>query len=547
MQSRIFTRFWIIITSASLLVLVFIAAWFVAMENAKQEMYEEYNQQQLFLVSGTAAGIEGLFDDLAAGLRTLGDLTVIQKFDEQSARREINRKMSELTPQGVVDIGILDGDGKARFFAVDRDKENFDYSWRSYFKKAHVIPSIDTGSEVIEFQNLERDALGFMIAIPFSGTSGVQNEGVILGSLSLETLINRHIAPFKPPGGGHIYLVNSDLDIIWSSDSEAVRSSLISEQHAAFTEMTDEMNLWTSDNAVGTAYIYSGSFAGNDDDLVAYAPVHIGQEIMAVCVKTPGNVARLTSLTVTQSQQYVFILSILTILVGVLIGGLILRRETKRRFQAENALKKSEMEQAILSERNRLASDLHDSVTQSLYGIVLHADAAKGQISAGETNKADEYLTEIKDAGKEGLAEMRLLIFELRPPLLVDKGLSAALEARLNAVEKRAGLSVSYTSEIESRLPITIEEGLYRVALEALNNALKHAKAKQIKVSLKQHNELLILEIMDDGCGFDPHKAETSGGMGLKNMMDRTNKLDGRIQINSTPGKGTQIKVEVGV
>jgi signal transduction histidine kinase len=455
--------------------------------------------------------------------------------------------MSELTPQGVVDIGILDGDGKARFFAVDRDKENFDFSWRSYFKKAHEIPSIDTGSEVIELQNLERDNLGFMIAIPFYETSGVQNEGVILGSLSLETLINRHIAPFKPPGDGHIYLVNSDLDIIWSSDSEAVRSSLLSEQQAAFTEMTDEMNLWTSENAVGNAYIYSGSLGGNDDDLIAYAPVHIGQKIMAVCVKTPGNVARLTSLTVTQSQQYVFILSILTILAGVLIGGLILRRETKRRFQAENALKKSEMEQAILSERNRLASDLHDSVTQALYGIVLHADAAKGQISAGETNKADEYLTEIKDAGKEGLAEMRLLIFELRPPLLVDEGLSAALEARLNAVEKRAGLSVSYKSEIESRLPLAVEEGLYWVALEALNNALKHAKTKQIKVSLKQHNELIILEVMDDGCGFDRHKAETSGGMGLKNMITRTKKLDGRIQINSTPGNGTQIKVEVGV
>jgi len=547
MQSRIFTRFWIIIAAASLLVVLFIAAWLVAMGNTKQEMYAEYNQQQLFLVSGTAGGIEGLFDDLIAGLRTLGELPVIHQFDEESSRRELNRKMNELTPQGIVDIGILDDNGKARFFAMDRDKENFDYSWRSYFKKAQKIPSIDTQSQVIELQNLERDALGFMIAIPIYETSGVENMGVILGSISLETLINRHIAPFKPPGEGHIYLVNGDLDIIWSSDSEAVRSSLLTERQAAFTSMIGEMSAWTSDDAAGGTYTYSDSLRGNDVDLIAYAPVRIGQEIMAICVKTPGNVARLTSLKVTQSQQYVFILSILTILAGVLIGGLILRRETQRRFQAENALKKSEMEQAILAERNRLASDLHDSVTQGLYGIVLYADAAKGQISAGQINKVDDYLTEIKDAGKESLAEMRQLIFELRPPLLVDEGLSTALEARLNAVEKRAGLAVNFISEIESRLPLEIEEGLYRIALEALNNALKHAKAKKIQVSLEQNNGMITLEIMDDGCGFDRHKAAISGGMGLKNIAARTKKLDGRIHITSNPGNGTQIKVEVGV
>jgi signal transduction histidine kinase len=266
---------------------------------------------------------------------------------------------------------------------------------------------------------------------------------------------------------------------------------------------------------------------------------------MAVSIITPSRVARQSTLSAFQSQQLVFIISIATLLVGILVGGLALRRETNRRFHIEEALRKSETEQAILTERNRLASDLHDSVTQGLYGILLHADAARGQLAARHTEKAAEYLEEIKAAGKEGLAEMRLLIFELRSPVLEEEGLVSALEARLFGVEKRAGLKVDFSSDIGSRLPLDIEEGLYRIAQEALNNMLKHAQAQQVQVNLKQVEGAITLEIEDDGSGFDVETARRAGGMGIANMEERAEKLNSRLSIRSEPGRGTRIMVEV--
>lgn len=266
---------------------------------------------------------------------------------------------------------------------------------------------------------------------------------------------------------------------------------------------------------------------------------------MVVGVVTPEEVARQTSLSNYKNQQLIFIVSVITIFVGVLIGGLVLGREIRRRFLAEEALQKSEMEQAIIVERNRLAGDLHDSVTQGLYGMVLHADAAKGQLLTGKTTQATAYLEEIKTAGKEALAEMRLLIFELRPPVLEQEGLSAALETRLYAVEKRAGLKTEFDSQIDGRLPFEIEEGLYRIAQEALNNALKHAQAQRVWVHLAQVGEVVTLTIVDDGHGFEIEPARKSGGMGLVTMGERATKLAGVLTIESSPGGGSRVVVEV--
>ena len=205
------------------------------------------------------------------------------------------------------------------------------------------------------------------------------------------------------------------------------------------------------------------------------------------------------------------------------------------------------MAQAILKERNRLAGDLHDSVTQGLYGIVLHADAAIGQISAGDSDRASEYLQEIKETGKEGLAEMRLLIFELRPPVLEKEGLVPALEARLYAVEKRVGLEAEITSQAVGRLPKEIEEVFYRIAQEALNNVLKHAQAKHVQVNLNQRGRGLSMEIVDDGAGFIPTSLPKNIGMGLANMEDRAQGIGGNFRVESQPGKGTRVFVEVKI
>jgi len=201
---------------------------------------------------------------------------------------------------------------------------------------------------------------------------------------------------------------------------------------------------------------------------------------------------------------------------------------------------------AVLEERNRLARELHDSVTQTLYGITLYAQAAVGQLSLGNLEQVAENLREIQGTSQEILAEMRLLIYELRPPVLERDGLVGALQARLSAVEGRAGLKTTLKSDLAGRLPAAIEEGLYRIAQEALNNVLKHAHALTITVSLSQRDKLITMEIADDGVGFEPERAKGQGGMGLPAMQERAAALGGRMAVSSKPGEGTRVIMEVG-
>ena len=182
----------------------------------------------------------------------------------------------------------------------------------------------------------------------------------------------------------------------------------------------------------------------------------------------------------------------------------------------ENArLYRQAQQLAVVEERQRLARELHDSVTQSLYGAVLYAKAAAGQLAVGQLDKVAEQLAVLQDTTQEALAEMRLLIYELRPPVLEKVGLVAALQARLQAVEGRAGLKTDFKVDGVDHLPHRIEERLYRIAQEALNNSLKHAHARRISVYLRQDERTLHMEIADDGLGFEPTHARAQGGMGL--------------------------------
>jgi signal transduction histidine kinase len=200
---------------------------------------------------------------------------------------------------------------------------------------------------------------------------------------------------------------------------------------------------------------------------------------------------------------------------------------------------------AVMKERGRLARDLHDSVTQALYGATLYSEAAARQLSSGDRDLAVAHLREIRSTTEEALREMRLLIFELRPPILSQEGLSSALQARLDAVEGRVGLETRFLGDGVGRLSPQVEEALYRIAQEALNNALKHAQARSITVKLGREGQRVSLEIADDGLGFDPAAVRECGGFGLRGMEERAARLGGTLTVQSRPGAGTTIKVEV--
>jgi len=200
---------------------------------------------------------------------------------------------------------------------------------------------------------------------------------------------------------------------------------------------------------------------------------------------------------------------------------------------------------AVIEERNRLARDLHDSVMQALYGVTLYAEASMRQIEMGETEMAGDHLREIRDTTEDALREMRLLIFELRPPVLSQDGLVSALRSRLESVEERVGIRTILDVRCPGRLPAVVEEELYRVVLEALNNSLRHAEASTVEVELYYERGVVALEISDDGTGFDPQAARQRGGFGLRSMEERVAHLGGLFSLESHPGEGTRIKVEV--
>ncbi len=198
---------------------------------------------------------------------------------------------------------------------------------------------------------------------------------------------------------------------------------------------------------------------------------------------------------------------------------------------------------AVLEERQRLARELHDSVSQALYGITLGSDAALTMLERDPTRVAGplEYVRSLAEAG---LAEMRALIFELRPESLESEGLVAALEKQAAALQARHEIEVHTALCDEPDGPLWMKEALYRIAQESLHNTVKHARAENVGLLLKQENEGIMLEVRDDGIGFDP-SGSFPGHLGLESMRERAERLGGTLEVESRPGNGTRILVRV--
>ncbi len=210
----------------------------------------------------------------------------------------------------------------------------------------------------------------------------------------------------------------------------------------------------------------------------------------------------------------------------------------------ENArLYEQARELAVLQERQRLARDLHDSVTQSLYSLTLMAEAARRLVNAGNIERGGGYLARIGESAQQLLKEMRLLVYELRPLILERDGLAAALKQRLETVENRTGVETSLVVEGSGLVPELIEVELFRIAQEALNNSLKHSGASSVLVRLNTAPAEVTLAISDNGRGFIPGAVGDKGGLGLVSMKERTHRLGGRLDIESGPGAGASITV----
>lgn len=213
----------------------------------------------------------------------------------------------------------------------------------------------------------------------------------------------------------------------------------------------------------------------------------------------------------------------------------------------ENArLREEAAKSAIASERYRLARELHDSVSQALYGISLGARTAK-QIIATESPRGTDAVDYVLSLAEGGLAEMRALILELRPESLTTEGLVVVLQKQMAALSARHKFELGTSFCDEPVMPIQHKEALYRITMEATQNVIKHAQATRVEIDMsvqadEKHRRRIVIVLKDNGKGFDM-KRSFPGHMGLVNMRERAESAGGTFVLTSAEGEGTQICV----
>ncbi len=203
-------------------------------------------------------------------------------------------------------------------------------------------------------------------------------------------------------------------------------------------------------------------------------------------------------------------------------------------------------EQAASDERQHLARELHDSVSQALYAILLGTHTAQRQLPTAP-DKAEDALAYVENLAQAGIAEMRALIFELRPESLEEEGLAGVLARQVEALRHRHGLDADADVPEEPELPFATKKVVFRVAQEAIHNVVKHASAHSVEVSLRRDDDrprgAWKLIVRDDGVGFDASRAGTSRGapghLGLVSMRERIASVGGTLRIDSRAGEGT--------
>jgi signal transduction histidine kinase len=202
-------------------------------------------------------------------------------------------------------------------------------------------------------------------------------------------------------------------------------------------------------------------------------------------------------------------------------------------------------ELSIVEERNRLARELHDSVTQKLFGVTLTAESAATVVDR-DPKEARAQLQRVQQLAREAMEELRSLIFELRPPEVETEGLATALRKHVDVLQRVHGHAVELTLDGDAVPGGDGDSEVLRIAQEALQNALRHAGAEHVDVSLHADDGRLRLAVTDDGGGFDPaDPAVRSRRLGLTSMEERARGLGGTLTIASRPGEGTTVSLEV--
>jgi signal transduction histidine kinase len=257
---------------------------------------------------------------------------------------------------------------------------------------------------------------------------------------------------------------------------------------------------------------------------------------LAIPIKMASDTLGVLDIQSTDTSAFdeidVFTLSTLSDQLGVAIENARLYSETR--------------EIAIIEERNRMAREIHDTLAQGFTGIILQLEAAE-QALDGDDRSVQEHLNRARRLAKESLNEARRSVRALRPQKLEDQELSSTLQQYLILFSQDTGIKVDFTfSGNVGMIPTPVEDSLLRVSQEAINNIRKHANARQVDVSLTVQENIVILNITDDGQGFDV-KAPVPGRFGLIGIHERVQTLNGSLVIRSKPGKGAYLNIKIPI
>jgi len=353
--------------------------------------------------------------------------------------------------------------------------------------------------------------------------------GIALSNARLLERLRRSERQLRDSEARYRYLVTASPDVVWEIDLEG-RFTFVS-------DAVERMAGWAAADVVGRPM----------SEVVTAETLPAAERQMTEVLADPEQVTVARFALRHRDGSTVPVENFATGLVrdGVLIGGHGAGRDLSDRDRLERDLRRQAAELAASTERAHLARELHDSVTQALFAMSLTTRSIE-LLLPRDREAALEKFDELRQLQREALAEMRSLIFELRPGSLERDGLEQALRTHAAALESRVGLSILVEAELPVALPLETQEDLYRIATEALHNVVKHAAAKQVDVRVAQRGGTLRLSVKDDGRGFGAHRM-SEANLGMAGMRARAERLGGTLTITSRPGAGTTVEAVVPV
>ncbi|MBA2631899.1 MAG: GAF domain-containing protein, partial [Chloroflexi bacterium] len=524
------------------LVQLFAAQAAVGITNARlyEELRERADAQRS--LAEIAAQIASLHDPLTVIQRAVADAARLLRADRAQVNlvadggEHLDRPIAAAPlPPSPDDVVVPLGSGIAGMAAAERRVR-----WTGDYLGDSAFPH-DEGDARIEAQDIHS-----MMAAPLLGpdrligtitvqstTTNAFNAGdaellKLLADQAAIALTNARLyAEVEESERRYRHLVDNSPDIVWSIDAEG-----------NFTYLSDSLESrtgWKQEQLMGKPF---ATLAG-EETLAAAAAAwellrkHPDRE-QRVRLDLPLPDGRLSKTEVAMTG---------TIVDGRFGGAHGSVRDISERERLEGDLRDQAAELAASQERAHLARELHDSVTQALFSMGLTLRTMEILLET-DPGAAKDKVAELRELQRDALAEMRTLIFELRPSSLESDGLVQALRTHATAVQRRTGLTIVVDAAPVERLPLAAEEALYRIGQEALHNVVKHANASNVTLRIFRDGDRVRLSVSDDGVGFAPDEVPR-GHLGLIGMRQRVDLVGGELRVESRPGEGTLIEAGV--